>query len=458
MNPQIDNEFFSGVVEGFYGPPWSQTERLALFDDLSRWGLNTYLYAPKDDLKHRARWRECYSAAEADAHRRLIARCRELNLRFIYALAPGLDLAYASEADRTRLKARFDQMLALGCRDFALLFDDIPDRLSAEDRERFGSFASAHYDTANDLFHWLRERAPDGCLLFCPTPYCGRMARRHLGGSGYLDRVGRNLAPEIRVLWTGPEIISREIPVEHLRELRERLRRKPVIWDNLHANDYDGRRFFCGPYSGRPPAMRAEVAGILSNPNCEYPLNIVPLRTLADFLRCTGEWNPRVAYLNAMKEWHPQFATASGPVSLEDLVLFGDCHYLPHEEGPGANALYESIRVALSRGPGATGPEAENFRQASVRLRAWCARVTELNHRPLFHALSRRLWELREELDLLDRWLEFQGEPGAMNHRFTSDFHLPGTYRGGLVARLQRLLAQNPDGTFTPVSGPNPGG
>jgi hypothetical protein len=32
-----------------------------------------------------------------------------------------------------------------------------------------------------------------------------------------------------------------------------------------------------------------------------------------------------------------------------------------------------------------------------------------------------------------------------------SDFHLPGTYRGGLVARLQRLLVQHPDGTFEPA-------
>ena len=32
---------------------------------MSGWGLNTYLYAPKDDLKQRAIWRELYSAAEA---------------------------------------------------------------------------------------------------------------------------------------------------------------------------------------------------------------------------------------------------------------------------------------------------------------------------------------------------------------------------------------------------------
>lgn len=30
-----------------------------------KWGLNTYLYAPKDDYKHRMYWRELYSPEEA---------------------------------------------------------------------------------------------------------------------------------------------------------------------------------------------------------------------------------------------------------------------------------------------------------------------------------------------------------------------------------------------------------
>ena len=50
-------EFLSGVIEGFYGQPWSRPERLELFDWMEIAHLNSYLYAPKDDLKLRARWR-----------------------------------------------------------------------------------------------------------------------------------------------------------------------------------------------------------------------------------------------------------------------------------------------------------------------------------------------------------------------------------------------------------------
>ena len=77
-------------------------------------------------------------------------------------------------------------------------------------------------------------------------------------------------------------------------------------------------------------------------------------------------------------------------------------------------------------------------------MREFCARLPELRDRELFYALSRRAWDLREELDLL---IGYFGREDA-SAPYNSDFHLPRTYRGGIVARLQRLLSQQPDGTF----------
>jgi protein O-GlcNAcase / histone acetyltransferase len=446
--------FLSGVIEGFYGQPWTEAERFELFELMAAWELNTYFYAPKDDLHHRARWREPYASSEAERLERLIQSCRTHDLRFIYGLSPGLDIRYGHEAELASLHRRVDQMLALGCEHFALLFDDIPDRLEPADLERWGTLAPAQCHVANALFAWTRERRPAARFLFCPTAYCGRMAAAKLGGEGYLEALGRELLPEIDIFWTGPEIVSREITVAHVREVRAVLQRKPLIWDNLHANDYDGRRFFCGPYSGRPPELRDEVSGVLSNPNNEFALNYVPLRTLAEFVRRTGTWDARNAYLAAMRDWLPSFATAGQPFALEDLVLLGDCYYLPYEEGPAAMALYERARGMLARHPAAWGDDAPEFLAQAGRLRAVCARLAELRHRPLFHALSRRIWELREELDLLDRYVASKSTAGNHDIPVTSDFHLPGTYRGGMVARLQRLLVQQPDGTFTPAAGP----
>jgi protein O-GlcNAcase/histone acetyltransferase len=445
--------FLAGVIEGFYGPPWSQSERLELFDWMADGGLNTYLYAPKDDLKHRAAWREVYAKSEVAPFGELIQACRQRNLHFIYALSPGLDIRYGKDSDLECLRQRCAQILALGGRHFALLFDDIPADLDAADLQQWGSLAAAQAHVTNQLSRWTRERQSDTRFLFCPTPYCGRMAERNLGGEGYLAILGQALDPEVDVFWTGPEIISREIDVAHLRKLQALLQRKPILWDNLFANDYDGRRFFCGPYSGRAPTVRQETRGILLNPNCELPLNYVPVRTLAGFLRSQDSWDPRAAYLEAVGAWSESkhFASVGSPLALEDLILFADSYYLPFEEGAEAQALQRRAQGLFQQPPAQWGQNAEVLRHQAARLRAFCARLPELQDRSLFHALGRRAWELREEMDLLERYVEFKSKPANHNQPFRSDSHLPGTYRGGLVAQLQRLLLLQDDGTIIPA-------
>src|SRR5438105_14483035 len=107
-----DKNFLAGVIEGFYGQPWSQTERLELFGWMRDWGLNAYLYAPKDDLKHRAIWRESYTSFETEGLKEVAAACRERGIHFIYGLGPGLDIRYSSRSDLERIKARVDEGFA----------------------------------------------------------------------------------------------------------------------------------------------------------------------------------------------------------------------------------------------------------------------------------------------------------------------------------------------------------
>lgn len=64
------------------------------------------------------------------------------------------------------------------------------------------------------------------------------------------------------------------------------LQRPPVIWDNIHANDYDQRRLFLGPYAGRSTALIPKLNGVLTNPNCEYGANYIPIHTLAQWNKC----------------------------------------------------------------------------------------------------------------------------------------------------------------------------
>jgi protein O-GlcNAcase/histone acetyltransferase len=442
--------FLSGVIEGFYGPPWSRQERGTLFEQMAAWGLDTYLYCPKDDLHHRAVWREPYGEADAAAMAALVATCHAHGLRFLYGIGPGLDIRYGSETDRGHLRDRCLQMIDIGCDGLALLFDDIPDRIEPADLERWGSLAGAQADVANEVARHARTRRPDVLVAFCPTPYCGRMVAAGHGGAGYLEALGASLDASIEVFWTGPEIISGEVSVAHIRDVAARLQRQPVLWDNLHANDYDGRRILLGPYSGRPLALRDEVRGILTNPNTEFPLNQMAVRTLAMYLQADGQWNDREAYLHALREWLPAFATVTGTVDFDELVLLADCYYLPYQEGPEAEDLLARAHLALRDTSSGWRDHAHAFLDQAIRLRDLCGRLATLRQRTLFHALSRRVWDLREELDLLVRGVQARLATLDGHVSFSSDFHLPRTYRGGTVARLQTLLTPHADGTFTP--------
>lgn len=101
------------------------------------------------------------------------------------------------------------------------------------------------------------------------------------------------------MLWTGPIVVSKRIPTLGIRDLARLLKRPIVLWDNLHANDYDQRRVFLGPYAGRPLALRRRrlIQGVLTNPNCEFEANYVALHTLAQWARLV------ISYILSFQSW-----------------------------------------------------------------------------------------------------------------------------------------------------------
>lgn len=80
---------------------------------------------------------------------------------------------------------------------------------------------------------------------------------------------------------SGPKVVSNNISVQSLENLNKVLQRKAVIWDNIHASDYDSRRIFLGPFKGRDLELYKHTSGVLTNPNCEYQTNFIPIESLA---------------------------------------------------------------------------------------------------------------------------------------------------------------------------------
>uniref|UniRef100_A0A674C7L7 O-GlcNAcase n=1 Tax=Salmo trutta TaxID=8032 RepID=A0A674C7L7_SALTR len=170
-----------------------------VFPRQQKWGLNTYLYAPKDDYKHRMFWREMYSVEEAEQLITLISAAKEYGIEFIYAISPGLDITFSNQKEVSTLKRKLDQVTHFGCKSFALLFDDIDHNMCPADKEVFSSFAHAQVSITNEIFQYLGE--PE-TFLFCPTEYCGTFCYPNVAQSPYLHTVGEKLLPGIEVLWT----------------------------------------------------------------------------------------------------------------------------------------------------------------------------------------------------------------------------------------------------------------
>ncbi len=445
----------TGVIEGFYGRAWTPAQRLEMLDWIAGAGMNTFVYGPKDDIKIRARWREIYNAAEATELKELVEAARARKLNFMVAIAPCLDVAYSDASDLKALKRRLDQLLALGVKHFALLFDDIPRTMAAADEKAFDSFAAAQVYFTNSAFEHLKSQVEQPVLLFCPTEYCGAFAGHDVPGSAYLNTIGEGLDPEIGVFWTGPDIVSKSITAEGLREIGRVLRRKPVIWENFHANDYDIRRVMAGPLGGRKAEILGLVDGLITNPNNEFEANFVPVATTGAFARGVDvESDALEATLPAwQKRFRLAFTQPAKLLPLDDIRLLVELFYQPFRQGPEVEALLQSARRMLSeKQPDVTSATWREGHAAITglrdRIRHLFDRMTELENRDLFYAFHPYLWEAREEVTHLVTYLDWLAEEHPEGTEFPDRERIYNFYRRGFTVAVQELLPRDASGRY----------
>jgi hyaluronoglucosaminidase len=278
-----------GVVEGFYGQPWSHRARLDLLSFIGARGMNAYVYAPKEDAKHRAQWREPYDNTEHARFRELITHSHDAGVTFGLAISPGLDIDYGNDDDRATLLAKLQPFADAGVRWFLLLLDDIPTA---------PGLAGRQVAIANWLLDALRDQRPDVDLALCPTEYVGMRA------TPYLDVLGAELHEAIDVMWTGPTVCSATIGAADARAWSEAVGgRRPLIWDNYPVNDGAMEpSLHVGPYRGRDADLADVTAGILCNPMRHAYASQIALATAADFLRAPDEYDEGVSWSRAIDD------------------------------------------------------------------------------------------------------------------------------------------------------------
>jgi hyaluronoglucosaminidase len=332
-----------GVIEGFYGEPWSHAERLDLIRFCGHEGLNTWVHAPKDDPYHRARWRDPYPDDQLAELAELVREAAASGVEFVYAIAPGLDIHYTSGAELQTLVAKCQQIRGVGVSSFQLLWDDVEHALGhPEDEARYGKAERPSGAAQRELSNAFREAlAQPGPLVVCPIGYAGT------GDSAYRRSFSDGLHPEIVVYWTGPGVVSPGITREALNAAVERFRGHTLLlWDNYPVNDFDRSRLFLGPLVGRDPALAGgKCLGLIANAMVEAIPSKLALATVADWTREPAGYDPIESYERALR--------AHGAEVLEALEKLVMTPHKPVETPRDVAALVQALERGVDPATGA---------------------------------------------------------------------------------------------------------
>lgn len=277
---------YRGIVEGFYGTPWSHKTRLSMMDFCGKYKMNTYIYGPKDDPYHSSpNWRLPYPKDESKNIHELVEACKRNRVDFVWAIHPGKDIKW-NEEDYKNLVHKFDLMYGLGVRSFAIFFDDI---------EGEGTNPMKQVELLNRLTReFVKQKGDVAPLIVCPTDYSKLWANPTPQGS--LSIYGRELDPSVNVFWTGDVVCSDATP-ETLDWVNSRIKRPALFWWNYAVTDYVRHIVLQGPVYGLDKSLTSnEMCGLLSNPMEHGEASKLSLYSVADYT-----WNP-TAY-NAIDSW-----------------------------------------------------------------------------------------------------------------------------------------------------------
>lgn len=310
-----------GVIEGFYGNPWSHKDRLRQFEFYGCNKLNIYVYGPKDDPYHRAHWRDPYPQDEAERLKELVQEAHRNKVQFVWAVHPGGDIQWNLK-DSMAVCQKLEWMYELGVRTFAVFFDDIWGEGSKADKQA----GLLNYVTDN----FVRKHSDVQPLIMCPTQY-----NKAWSGGDYLSTLGTRMYPEVRVMWTGNSVVDM-IERDDMEWINKQLGRKAFIWLNYPVNDYCQSRMLMGKTYGNGLDINEMVSGFCSNPMEYAEASKVSLYSIADYT-----WN--MPQYDAVRSWQ-QAITELMPTASEPFRWFCENNIDLGKTGHGLRREGESPR------------------------------------------------------------------------------------------------------------------
>lgn len=296
---------YRGVIEGYYGLPYSMEVTEDLFRFMARYKLNMYMYGAKSDPYHTRYWDKAYpdkiSANEKryglltrDMMKQLTQTAHQCKVNFIWAIHPGQTFTALGESDvLERIMQKFEKMYDLGVRQFGVFVDDcgVP-----YDDPSLKQCADRLSDLQNLIDNkWNQPgTAPENMvkqLQYVPQLYAYSWAKPEMA-----RKFWESLNPvpaKVNIYTTGKNVWS--VPnSKDLQVLNDYLGREVSWWWNYPCNDVDVTKIFVADtYTNFSDETHIHFQGdlekelsvktVIINPMQQGELSKIPLFGVADY-------------------------------------------------------------------------------------------------------------------------------------------------------------------------------
>lgn len=334
-----------GVVEGYYGAPWSFESRCSIFRFMGRNKLNTYIYAPKDDPYHHGRG--CYlpyPPLKAAELRDLVKYARQNHVRFVWAIHPANTVNWADNNGKPQLDAlcnKLQQMYDLGVRDFGVLVDDSSGEIGK---------ASRQVQLTNYILEHFIRKHPDvnQTLIMCPTGY-----NRSWTNEQFLTTLGSGLDKSIPIMWTGDTVVH-DITLSGQKWVNQRVQRPTFIWWNWPCNDFKRSRLSLGRTYGldTSPEMKNQMSGFVANPMEHAEASKIGLFGVANYTWNIDDFESTTTWEAGIHRLYPRHRDAMKVLCQHNSYLLPNGHgYYREESAHIAKTAHEFIESIAADNP-----------------------------------------------------------------------------------------------------------
>ena len=344
-----------GSIEGFYGTPWSHEDRLNQIEFYGDQKLNTYIYAPKDDVYHRNKWRDPYPETEMKRMKDLIGTSKKNKVDFVFSLSPGIDIRFdgaEGEADYQALVKKCQSLYDMGVRSFAIFFDDIENKDGKKQAELLNRFNKEFIQAKGDI-------KP---LITVPTEYDSNVMGLANSVNKYTKDFAATLDKSIKVLWTGSAVVPEGIDVANAQRVKEVYGDRMGIWWNYPCTDYIKEKLALGPIYGLDKGLEKEVDFLVMNPMEHAELSKISLATGADYAWNTAAYDYEKSFETAIDELYGELAPYMYTFANHSSRLVAGWASTGRADAPAVRELMNTTMRKVARGEDAA-KEIETLKQ-----------------------------------------------------------------------------------------------